>query len=124
MDIFLNHHGIYYPHFTDEETEAPQRKVAYPNLFFVMKGDGRALQGAIRLSLCIHESPELRESDFVLSKAVILFLPPQRTWKNSWRKRKLPGRNYNLRRSQLRPRSRNWRMIFWSWMIRTINCQK
>lgn len=67
-------------------------------------------------------SPERHEGGSVLSSAVILF--PQRTWRNSWRRRKLRGRSYSSRRSRPRPRSRNWRMRSWSWTIRTISCRR
>ena len=76
MGIFLNHHGICSPHFMDGETEAPQSKVVCPNLFFLMERSCRALQGAIRPSLCIHESPELQESRFWVKQGCNSFLSP------------------------------------------------
>lgn len=83
-----------------------------------VSSEGRLPSGLASVSV----SPELRESGSVLSDAVILV--PQRTWKNSWRRRKPRGRSYSSRRSRPRPRSRNWRMRSWSWTIRTISCQR
>lgn len=44
---------------------------------------------------------------------------PQRTWRTSWRRKKLRGRSFSWRRSPRKGKSRRWRTTSWSWKTKT-----